>query len=157
MMMKRILVIFLLSLLPCALLRAQEYRVDNGTSQVDSTLLGRSVLSVLGSGVTVNQSRAMKTAFDNYVANNASKKMTGYRIRVYFDNGQNARNKSEAIARTISNSYPGIGVYRTFESPNYKVSVGDFRTKDDALKVFHALKASYPTALLLKETINYPR
>ena len=157
MMMKRILVIFLLSLLPCALLRAQEYRVDNGTSQVDSTLLGRSVLSVLGSGVTVNQSRAMKTAFDNYVSNNASKKMTGYRIRVYFDNGQNARNKSEAIARTISNSYPGIGVYRTFESPNYKVSVGDFRTKDDALKVFHALKASYPTALLLKETINYPR
>lgn len=155
--MKRFLVILLLTLLPCALLRAQEYRVDNGTSQVDSTLLGRSVLSVLGSGVTVNQSRAMKTAFDNYVSNNASKKMTGYRIRVYFDNGQNARNKSEAIARTISNSYPGIGVYRTFESPNYKVSVGDFRTKDDALKVFHALKASYPTALLLKETINYPR
>ena len=50
-----------------------------------------------------------------------------------------------------------MGVYRTFESPNYKVSVGDFRTKDEALKVFQALKASYPTALLLKDTINYPR
>ena len=155
--MKKILVILILALLPGVMLRAQEYRVDNGSSQVDSTLMGRNILSVLGSGVKVNQSQSMRSAFDSYVSNNAGKKMTGYRIRVYFDNGQNARNKSEAIARSVSAAYPGIGVYRTFESPNYKVSVGDFRTKDEALKVFHSLKSSYPTALLLKETINYPR
>ena len=155
--MKKLLIIALLALLSCTAIRAQEYRVDNGSSQVDSTLLGRSALSILGPGVTVNQSRAMRTAFDSYVASNASKKLTGYRIRVYFDNGQNARNRSEAIARSISNAYPGMGVYRTFESPNFKVTVGDFRTKDEALKVYHALKATYPTALILKETINYPR
>jgi hypothetical protein len=155
--MKKILVILILALLPGMMLRAQEYRVDNGSSQVDSTLIGRNILSVMGSGVTVNQSQAMRSAFSNYVSNNASKKLTGYRIRVYFDNGQNARNRSEAIARSISAAYPGMGVYRTFESPNYKVSVGDFRTKDEALKVFHSLKATYSTALLLKETINYPR
>ena len=156
-MMKRFLVIFLLALLPSLALRAQEYRVDNGSAQVDSTLMGRNILSVLGSGVKVNQSQSMRSAFDSYVSNNASKKLTGYRIRVYFDNGQNARNKSEAIARSVSAAYPGIGVYRTFESPNYKVCVGDFRTKDEALKVFHSLKSTYPTALLLKDTINYPR
>ena len=156
-MMKSLLVLFLLALLPCLTLRAQEYRVDSGSSQVDSTLLGRSILSVLGSGVTVNQSRAMRSAFDNYVSNNASKKLTGYRIRVYFENGQNARNRSEAVARSISGAYPGIGVYRTFESPNFKVCVGDFRTKDEALKVYHSLKGAYPTAIILKETINYPR
>ena len=155
--MKRYLVILLLALLPSALLRAQEFRVDNGSAQVDSTLMGRNILSVMGSGVTVNHSRTMRSAFDSYVSNNAAKKLTGYRIRVYFDNGQNARSRSEAIARSVSNAFPGIGVYRTFESPNYKVSVGDFRTKDEALKVFHTLKATYPTALLLKETINYPR
>ena len=156
-MMKRLLVLFLLALLPCLTLRAQEYRVDNGSAQVDSTLLGRSILSVLGSGVTVNQSRAMRSAFDKYVSNNASKKLTGYRIRVYFENGQNARNRSEAVARSISGAYPGIGVYRTFESPNFKVCVGDFRTRDEALKVYHSLKGAYPTAIILKETINYPR
>ena len=156
-MMKRLLVLFLLALLPCLTLQAQEYRVDNGSAQVDSTLLGRSILSVLGSGVTVNQSRAMRSAFDNYVSNNASKKLTGYRIRVYFENGQNARNRSEAVARSISGAYPGIGVYRTFESPNFKVCVGDFRTRDEALKVYHSLKGAYPTAIILRETINYPR
>ena len=155
--MRRFLVIFLLALLPCLTLRAQEYRVENGSAQVDSTLMGRSILSVLGPGVTVNQSRTMRSALDSYISNNAAKKLSGYRIRVYFDNGQSARTRSEAIARSISNAFPGIGVYRTFESPNFKVCVGDFRTKDEALKVYHALKATYPTAIILKETINYPR
>ena len=155
--MKRFIIIAILALLPAMMLRAQEYRVDNGSAQVDSTLVGRSVLSVLGSGVSVNQSSAMKSAFDSYVSANASKRITGYRIRVYYENNQNARNRSEAIARSISVTYPGIGVYRTFESPNFKVCVGDFRTKDEALKLYHALKSSYPTAIILKETINYPR
>ena len=155
--MKRFLIIAILALLPGMMLRAQEYRVESGSSRVDSTLLGRNVLSVLGSGVTVNQSAAMKSAFDSYVSANASKKVTGYRIRVYYENSQNARNRSEAIARSISGAYPGVGVYRTFESPNFKVCVGDFRTKDEALKIYHALKSSYPTAIILKETINYPR
>jgi hypothetical protein len=147
----------LLALLPCLTLRAQEYRVENGSAQVDSTLMGRSILSVLGPGVTVNQSRTMRSALDSYISNNAAKKLSGYRIRVYFDNGQSARTRSESIARSVSNAFPGIGVYRTFESPNFKVCVGDFRTKDEALKVYHALKATYPTAIILKETINYPR
>jgi hypothetical protein len=155
--MKRLIIIAILALLPGAMLRAQEYRVDNGSSRVDSTLMGRSIMSVLGPGVKVNQSSAMRGAFDSYVSNNASKKMSGYRIRVFYENGQSARGRSEAISRSISNAYPGIAVYRTFDSPNYKVCVGDFRTKDEALKVYHALKASYPTALILKDTINYPK
>ena len=155
--MRRFLVIFLFALLPSLTLRAQEYRVENGSAQVDSTLMGRSILSVLGPGVTVNQSRTMRSALDSYISNNAAKKLSGYRIRVYFDNGQSARTRSESIARSVSNAFPGIGVYRTFESPNFKVCVGDFRTKDEALKVYHALKATYPTAIILKETINYPR
>ena len=155
--MKKLLIIAILALLPGMMLQAQEYRVESGSSRVDSTLLGQNVLSVLGAGVTVNQSTAMKSAFDSYVSANASKKVSGYRIRVYYENSQNARNRSEAIARSISGTYPGIGVYRTFESPNFKVCVGDFRTKDEALKLYHALKSSYPTAIILKETINYPR
>ena len=47
-------------------------------------------------------------------------------------------------------------MYRTFESPNFKVSVGDFRSKDEALRLFNELKVQYPAAFLIKENINYP-
>ena len=154
--MKRILFLLLLLLLPGAMLRAQDLGAES-EPQVDSSLIGRSILSVMGSGVKVNQSQTLRTAFDSHVSANASKKMSGYRIRVYFENGQNARGRSEAVARSVSAAFPGIGVYRSFDSPNFKVCVGDFRTKDDALQVYHALKGTYPTAIILKETINYPR
>ena len=48
-------------------------------------------------------------------------------------------------------------MYRSFESPNYKVCIGDFRTKDEALGIYNALKGTYPTAYIIKESINYPK
>ncbi|MBR3406011.1 MAG: SPOR domain-containing protein [Bacteroidales bacterium] len=150
--MKRIFVILSLLVLSAAALQAQEVE----TAPVDSTLLGKSILSVIGSGVKITQSVAVQQAMDTYVRENANKPITGYRIRVYYDNGPQARAKSEAIEKTLQQQFRAA-VYRSFESPNYKVTVGDFRTKDEALRIYNALKWTYPTAYIIKETINYPR
>ena len=150
--MKRIFVILSLLVLSAAALQAQEVE----TAPVDSTLLGKSILSVIGSGIQITQSAAVQQAMDTYVRENANKPLTGYRIRVYYDNGPQARAKSEAIEKTLQQQFRAA-VYRSFESPNYKVTVGDFRTKDEALRIYNALKWTYPTAYIIKETINYPR
>ncbi len=149
-MMKRILLIFSLLVLGAMSLRAQE------TEPLDSTLLGRNILSVIGSGVQIHQSPAIREAMAEYIRINANKPLTGYRIRVFYDNGPQARARSEVIEKTLQQQLKAP-VYRSFESPNYKVTVGDFRTKDEALRIYNALKGTYPTAYIIKETINYPR
>ena len=149
--MKRIILILICLAAGFTVLQAQEV-----TSPVDSTLIGKDIMSIMGPGVTVSQSAAVRQALANHIRSNAAKPLSGYRIRVYYDNGQQARSRSEVIERTLRSQY-GLGVYRSFESPNYKVSIGDFRTKDEALKVYNALKGTYPTAYIIKETINYPR
>jgi len=151
--MKRILLIFLLVSASWAL-HAQEVQTVSAT--VDSTLLGKSILSVMGSGVEIRQSDAVKTALNRYVQENAGKAISGYRIRVFYDNSPQARVQSESIEKLLKQQL-SVAVYRSFESPNYKVTVGDFRTKDEALRVYNALKGTYPTAYIIKETINYPR
>lgn len=151
--MKRILLIFLLVSASCAL-HAQEVQTVSAT--VDSTLLGKSILSVMGSGVEIRQSEAVKTALNRYVQENAGKAISGYRIRVFYDNSPQARVQSESIEKLLKQQL-SVAVYRSFESPNYKVTVGDFRSKDEALRVYNALKGTYPTAYIIKETINYPR
>lgn len=152
--MKRLLLIFCFVMLGAAALRAQD---STAVMLVDSTYVGRDILSVMGPGARVNQSAPVKQALQNYVNANAEKSITGYRIRVFYNNEPSARTRSESIEATLKEQYPGIGVYRTFESPNYKVTVGDFRSKDEALGIFNALKGTYPTAYIIKETINYPR
>lgn len=151
--MKRILLIFGFLLLASAL-RAQD---TTRTAPIDSTLAGRDILSVLGPGVNLQQSAAVRQALQSQVAANAERKIIGYRVRVFYDNAPTARARSESIVRTLRQQYPALGVYLSFDTPNYKVCVGDFRTKDEALAVYNALKNTYPTAYIIKESINYPR
>ncbi len=149
--MKRILLILGFALF-CAGIQAQEVE----SAPVDSTLLGKDILTVLGPGAQVYQSAEIKQALADYVKANASKTISGYRIRVYYDNSPQARTRSEAIVNTLETLYPEHKVYRSFESPNYKVMLGNFRSKDEAMRIFNQLKKTYPTTYIIKDNIEYP-
>ena len=151
--MKRILLIF--ALLTVSI--AASAQLDSLTrASMDTTLVGRDIMSLVGSKVNVSQSSAVRNALNNYIRSNSGKKIQGYRIRVYYDNTPQARTRSESIAAYVRTQFPDNGVYRTFEAPNYKVTVGDFRSKEEALKIYMTLKGIYPTAYIIKENINYP-
>lgn len=152
--MKRFLLILAALWLGVVSLQAQD---TTRTAPVDSTLIGKSIFSVLGSGVHVEQSAPVRQALEKHIHDNAAKPISGYRIRVFYDNGPQARSRSESIEHSLKKQFPGTGVYRSFESPNYKVCIGDFRSKDEALRIFNTLKGTYPTAFIIKESINYPR
>jgi len=128
---------------------------------LDSTNFGRNIFNSLPEGgepgtVHIHQSRSIQSAFHDVMRSNPSRKMTGYRIRIYFDNSQNARSASAAVSHSFSAAHPGIGVYRTYESPFFKVTVGDFRTRSEALAFLQTIKGQYPSAFILKGTISYP-
>lgn len=151
--MKRILLI--LAFLTVSI--AASAQLDSLTrASMDTTLVGRDIMSLVGSKVNVSQSSAVRNALNNYIRSNSGKKIQGYRIRVYYDNTPQARTRSESIAAYVRTQFPENGVYRTFEAPNYKVTVGDFRSKEEALKIYMTLKGIYPTAYIIKENINYP-
>lgn len=132
-------------------------------SAIDSSMVGKSIFNMLKGGnsgktgkVEVVQSPAVAKAMDNHIARNASKKMHGYRIRIFFDNGQNARAKSESVVGAFSAQHPGVGVYRDYENPYFRVTVGDFRTRRDATRFLNSIKGQYPAGFIVKETIKYP-
>ena len=152
--MKRSILIIMILALAAFSARAQD---SLNLSRMDSTYVGKSILSVIGPGAEINQTTQVRQALYNYISSNASKAIQGYRIRVFYDNSPQARVRSESIAAYLRAQYPETGVYRSFESPNYKVTIGDFRTKDEALRIYNALKGTYPTAYIIKENINFPR
>lgn len=130
-------------------------------AQLDSSLLGCDIFSLLqdsrnGGEISISQSINVKNALYNQIQANSSRKIQGYRVRIYFDNGKNARNQSEYIARTFAESYPEQRVYRSHVSPYFKVTVGDFRTKTEAQIFAQSISGRYPSVFLVKEAINYP-
>ena len=130
---------------------------------MDSTLSGKSIFNMLPSkskggsaDVTVHQSSAIQKAMSTHISSNSSRTMSGYRVRIYFDNQQNSRAVSESTMRRFEALYPGIAAYRNYQAPFFKVTVGDFRTKSEAMELLQAIKGTFPTAFVTKENINYP-
>lgn len=165
--MKRIFSILVIML--CAVgLHAQEMvQADSviyrQSSALDSTLLGKSIFDLLPSKekgssatVTVHQSQAISSALSRHIANGPKRTLSGYRVRIYFDNAQNARGASEQAMGRFVASNPGIPAYRSYQNPFFKVTVGDFRTRSEAVELLENIKGSFPSAFVVKENINYP-
>ena len=65
--MKKLLLIVLLFLVGAGAVRAQD---TTRVAPVDSTLVGKDLLSVMGPGVTVDQTPLVRQALQSYVLNN---------------------------------------------------------------------------------------
>lgn len=136
------------------------YRLD---IPVDSALVGRSVFDLMpskakgaGADVTVHQSQAILDGMKEHIGKNPSRTLSGYRVRIYFDNRQNARSASEAAMNKFIAANPEISAYRSYQNPFFKVTVGDFRTRSEAMELLLRIRNDFPTAFVVKEKINYP-
>lgn len=67
----------------------------------------------------------------------------GWRIQLIFKD-----QKEEILPYQIkfTNLYPDIPVQIAFDSPNYKLTVGNFRTRNEALKIKHQISKNFPGA-----------
>lgn len=126
----------------------------------DSSLVGTTIMQLLeqkGEGsVAVNQPKEFGQAYEMYVKSNGERKRSGYRIRLFFDNKQTARVESEELEKSFQEQFPQIPVYRSYTNPFFKVVVGDYRTKSDAIRELKNILPYYPKAIVVKESIYYP-
>lgn len=130
---------------------------------VDTTLAGVDVFDIMPSkagnadaDVNVRQSQKVADSMRSYVKANSGRTMGGYRVRIFFDNKQSARTESESVLKKFSTLYPEVKAYRIYANPYFKVTVGDFRTKSEAMALLARIKGAFPSAFVVKENIEYP-
>jgi hypothetical protein len=83
--------------------------------------------------------------------------LDGFRIQIFFDSGNNSKTNAKAIYDAFTLKYPMVRAYLTFKAPNYKVRVGDFRTKLDAQRFLNEIITDYPSAWIIADQINLPQ
>ena len=141
-------------LLAYGVLAAQE-RADSLIRHPDMLLYLQSPADN-GSHIILRQSTAIKELFNNYVARNHYKRLQGFRVRIFFDNSQNARQRALEAEANFRTQYPDIPTYYTYQNLYFKVAVGDFRTKSEAMRFLRTIVEQYPGAFIIKDPINYP-
>lgn len=123
---------------------------------LDSAIAGANIFSILGNNVSLDQPSSVRTAMSGHVRTNSARKINGYRIRIFFDNRQSARAESARIQKEFAHLFPEMRTYRTYANPYFKVTVGDFRTRSEAMVQMNRIRSIYPSAFLVKENISYP-
>ncbi len=132
-------------------------------SAVDTTLVGKNILGIMprkadggDAEVNVYQSEAMNQAMEEHLSQNAGRTLSGYRVRIFFDNKQSARVESEEALKRCESLYHDVRAYRTYANPYFKVTVGDFRTKSEAMALLERIRSEFPSAFVVKENISFP-
>jgi hypothetical protein len=70
---------------------------------------------------------------------------SGFRIRVFSGNDQTASKKrAYAISQEIQQKYPDLDLYIYFKTPNWRLTAGNFRTREEAHAMMVELKKEFP-------------
>lgn len=81
---------------------------------------------------------------NEYTTRNARRSAPGYRILVI---NTNDRNKAFTAKNTIYQQFPELKAYLMYQSPFYKLKVGNFKERSDAEEYITALKVYFPTGV----------
>jgi hypothetical protein len=74
----------------------------------------------------------------------------GYRVQIYCGND---RVKANEIKIDFIRHYPSIHTYLTYIQPQFRVKVGDFRTRAEAEKLFEETNTLYGASIIVPDIV----
>ncbi len=127
-------------------------------AQLNGTKLIRDIqYSTDGGNITIVQHEDIIKIIDKHLnEENKLNGIIGYRIRIYSNSGKQARIDGPKIQGGFISKYESVKAYYTFDSPFYRLYVGDFRTRSEAMKFLKEIEGEYPDAFIIRTKINYP-
>ena len=127
----------------------------------NSTLLRGIVLAALlapaltaGAQVRITGDVAVTKMVEKHVElNSMVKTIPGYRVQIASFSGINSKVSAFNLRDRFMLDYPAVQAYIVFDEPNFKVKVGDFRTRLEAYAFLQQIKETYK-GYLIKDNIN---
>ncbi|MCK9613221.1 MAG: SPOR domain-containing protein [Bacteroidales bacterium] len=106
--------------------------------------------------ITVIEDPRIVSLVEKHKYLNQKQKISGWRVQIFFESGNNSKKRAHDKKGIFMAMFPEQGVYLMFQSPYYKVRVGDFRTRMDAEGFKQKLLDEFPDAFVVKDEINFP-
>lgn len=107
--------------------------------------------------LNVNCDDCLNKMLDWHIEKNKNKEgIDGFRVEIFFSSDINAKNQALKIKTDFLKEHPEYPVHVKFVTPNFRVRIGDFRTKNEALKLYKQIQDDYPTAFIVPDIIDFP-
>lgn len=117
------------------------YAQDITTYNRDSTVI---VTKDSGFDALVNKQREQ---------NFLNQTMQGFRIQIYFGG---IRQKAAEVKMSFISRYPDVPAYLSYQQPNFKVRVGDYKTRYEAQKYLKEFKNYFESSFIVPDDVKLP-
>ena len=108
--------------------------------------------------VNIHQSDAISRLLQKHIqVNEYHPWVKGFRVQLYSVSGVNSRDKANAFMAKFLLKHPDAKVYLVYHSPYYKVRLGDFRTKIEALAYLQNISKEYPSGFVVVDKIRFKK
>lgn len=112
--------------------------VKNGQGRV-MVFEDNAIKDVLGRSMSPNRTVYSGNDGGQYV------KMRGFKIQAFSGNNQRtSKNEANSKQQLINQAYPEYETVVTFDSPFWRLRVGNFKSRDEANEVLNQMKGSFP-------------
>ncbi|MCB0764525.1 MAG: SPOR domain-containing protein [Flavobacteriales bacterium] len=94
-------------------------------------------------------------AIDRLMADYSERKlpMQGYRVQIFLGE----RKAAEETKRAFLQKSPEVPAYLSWLAPNFRLRVGDLRTRLEAEKLLHELRPAFPGSYIVPDEIEMQR
>lgn len=79
-----------------------------------------------------------------------------YWIRIYSGSGHDARERAYQTKGKFLKKYDGIKDKVVYDDPNFKVYIGGYRVKSEALKLLKLVQKDFPASFIVYDIIDFP-
>ena len=87
--------------------------------------------------------------------NSESESAPGYRIQIYAGSSLGAANDAKAdFLESFDDDFP---IYQVWNPPHFRVRVGDFLSRNDAMREVATLRQIFPDAFIVSDQVKLPK
>jgi hypothetical protein len=106
--------------------------------------------------VEIIQDKKIDELLGKYIECNTQKNtITGYRICIFSESKQGiAKTKAGDIRTKFISNYPGIDASIRYERPDWRVFVGNYRSRTEAFRLKKQIEPMFPNAYIVETQID---
>ena len=106
-----------------------------------------------GAAIVVNEQGDASLAVESATTQTQRSNVRGYRIGIFYDNSQDARERAAEAEQLFRSSFPSIPVYKDYRNPYFIVTVGNCLTQEEATILWGRVKNLFPKAHITRTDI----
>lgn len=100
-----------------------------------------------------NDSLAYELMDRHKKVNASNLSMNGFRIQIYFGS---ERAKAQELKSQFASDYPLIPAYLIYQQPYFKVRVGDFKSRLEAVGFLRKIENDFTTTFIVPDEVKLP-